>query len=116
MSMSEALRAIRGAVPWLRDADDEPAPPVPPTPLEEAESLVLLAKSRGLIERESPTWKAVSSWAAMELIAAQRTLETATGDKATAVRGSIKTLRDLLAVDEQAQSNMKIEDSGPDIP
>jgi hypothetical protein len=77
--------------------------------------LVILAKGQGLIERESPTWKAVAKWAALELIHAQSGLETATGDRATELRGAAKKLRDLLAIDERAQVKT-IDDSGPYVP
>jgi ABC-type branched-subunit amino acid transport system substrate-binding protein len=117
MSMSEALRHLRGAVPWLSNEQAEfTAPPVPPTPEEEAESIVEITRRAGRLDRESPTWAAVAKWAATELIKAQRQLETADGDKAAALRSRCKTLRDLLEIDKDKAADAVISDPGPDIP
>jgi hypothetical protein len=118
MSMHEALKSLRGAIPWLRhrDNEDQPAAPIPPTPLELAESLVLLAKAQGLIDRTSPTWSAVSRWVAQELIRVQAGLETASGDKAAALRSRAKTLRDVLAMGDPEEMKPMVEDMGPYVP
>jgi len=113
--MHEALRKLRNTVPWLREPEAEQELPPPPTALELAEGMVMLAKAGGQIDRESSTWKAVARWAAQELIFAQVGLETAVDAKAAALRSRAKTLRDLLAIDERAEVK-PIEDSGPDIP
>lgn len=115
MSMYEAIRKLRNTVPWLREPEVEQAPPPPPTALELAEGLVILAKERGQIERESQTWKAVARWAAQELIFAQAGLETASDERAAALRSRAKTLRDLIAIDERVEVK-PIQDLGPDIP
>jgi len=116
MSMHEALKKLRGVVPWLRDPEEEILPPPPPTALELAEGLVILAKTQGQIERESPTWKAVAGWAARELILTQAGLETAADDKAAALRSRARTLRDVLAIDERGDTNSVVQDDGPYVP
>ena len=115
MSMHEALRRLRGAVPWLREPVEPEAPPAPPTALELAEGLLILAKAGGQIDRESPTWKGVAGRAARELILAQTGLETATGDKAAALRARAATLRDVLAFDEREEIKAVV-DPGPYVP
>lgn len=117
MSMQEALRHLRGAVPWLsREADEFIAPPAPSKPEEEAELLVEITRRDGRIDRESSTWVAIAKWSATELIKAQRMLETSDGDKAAALRSRCKTLRDLLDIDKTQGGVKHTEDTGPNIP
>jgi len=118
MSMHEALKSIRGVIPWLRDRDveDQHDVSVPPTPMELAESLVLLAKAQGQIDRTSPTWSAVSRWAAQELIQVQNALGSFDGGDPTVLRSRAKTLRDVLAMDEPEDKRPVIEDNGPYVP
>lgn len=117
MSMHEAIRSLRGKIPWLSDPEDEvPVVPVVPPPLEAAESLILLAKAPGRVERTSETWQAVARWAATELIVAQTGLETATGERADALRSRVKTLRDVLAIDERTALKAVVADQGPYVP
>lgn len=116
MSMREALRPLRGLVPWLTEDSEVYEPPVPPTPLESAEALVITAKNRGLIDRASPTWVGIASWAAHELILVRDALETANEERSTALRARAKTLRDVLAAGEHRESNTVIADPAPDIP
>ena len=116
MSMLEAIRAIRGKVPWLTDEPDTYEPDVPPTPIEAAEALLITAKNRGLIDRASPTWVGIASWAATELIIVRDALETATDDKAAALRARARALRDVLTIGERKETNTVIEDPAPDIP
>lgn len=114
--MHEALRNIRNKVPWLSAEPEElPAPPAPPTPLEEAVRLTILAQGPGRIDTGSPTWGAVSKWAAQELILAQRKLETATDEKAAGLRARAQTLRDVLSMHEQRAVEL-IPDTGPFVP
>lgn len=114
MSMHEAVRKLRGIVPWLTNEDVEPVPqPAAPTPLESVEELTRLARAEGLIDRTSPTWVGVARWAATELIVIRDALETATDDKAAALRARAAAMRDLLA-DERTESKPVIEDPGPD--
>lgn len=116
MSMNEALRHLRGVVPWLNRGEDEQyLPPKPKTPTEDAADMVLLAQQGGLLDKSSPTWMAVAHWAASELIKTQRALEAAQGDAAAMLRARAKTLRELLAMDRPT-SAQTIEDIGPDIP
>ncbi len=117
MSAYEALRALRNKVPWLTNQDEEGGtPPAPPTPIEEAEILIALAKMPGQIDRQSGTWSAVARWAAAEVIIAQRALESAE-EKAPALRARIRTLRDLLEIDERGSSGPQLlVDQGPDVP
>jgi hypothetical protein len=115
--MSEALKALRGRVPWLNDSDaEEYVPPRKKTPAEDVEELVMLSRQAGTVDRASPTWAAVSRWAAQELIAGHYAMETASIEKAAALRARSKALRDLLEMDRKNSSSTTIEDIGPDIP
>lgn len=117
MSMSEALKHLRGKVPWMNPAEDEDyTPPRKKTPAEDAEELVMLSRQSGLVDRSSPTWAAVSRWAAMELISAHHAMETASTDKAAALRARAKALRDMLDMDRKEPTALTIEDIGPAIP
>ena len=113
MSMQEALRKLRGVVPWLTDQDETiPDIPVPPTPLEEAQELVRLANTHGLIERSSPTWQAVTKWAAIGIIE----LRARPGNDMNDAR--IELLLELLALDNRAEHGKVtiLQDQGPFIP
>lgn len=117
MSMAEALKHLRGKVPWLRTGECEAYEvPRPKTPVEDADALLILARQGGLLDKSSPTWAAVSKWAAQELIAAQRGLEAASGERADALRARARTLRDLLEMDRPDYISARIEDIGPNIP
>ena len=114
--MNEALRPLRGMVDWLTNSDEEEqAPPAAPTPVEQAEYLIWLAKTPGLIDKTSATWAGVTCWAAKELIMAQGRLEAAEGDRAAALRARCATLRDVLACGENREVK-PIDDPGPSIP
>ena len=116
MSMNEALRPLRGIVDWLTNGgDEEQAPPVAATPLDQAEYLIYLAKTPGVIDKTSATWTGVASRAAKELIIAQARLETADGDRAAQLRARCATLRDVLAFGEDREVK-PIEDEAPFIP
>ena len=117
MSMHEALRKLRNVVPWLSELDsDAPEAPAALTPIEAAESLLRLAQTPGIIDRHSETWRGVARWAATELISAQLALESATGDRATAIRGATRILRDVLAIDERTELKAVVEDQEPFVP
>lgn len=124
MSMAEALRHLRGNVPWLsQDQDGFVEPPSQgefvesqTTPQDEAEVIVQIAIRDGRLDRESPTWIAVSKWAATELIKAQRKLELADGDKVVMLQSRCWTLRDLLEIDKSDGKVKYTEDIGPSIP
>ena len=117
MSMAEALKSLRGKVPWLREDDSDPfVVPKPKTPVEDADELLLLTKQGGLLDKSSPTWAAVSKWAAQEIIVVQRGLETFSGERADALRARSRTLRDLLEMDKPDHLSARIEDIGPNIP
>ena len=113
MSMHEALRRLRGVVPWLTN-EDAPIPviQVPPTALEEAAELVRLADTHGLIERQSPTWHAVARWAANRIIE----LRARPGNELNDAR--IAQLFELLACDERKEHGKVtvLEDQAPFIP
>ena len=115
MSMNEALRPLRGIVDWLTSGEEEQAPPAAPTPLDQAEYLVHLAKTPGVIDKTSATWTGVASRAAKELIIAQARLETAAGDNAAALRARCATLRDVLAFGDDREVK-PIESQVPYIP
>lgn len=117
MSMAEALKSLRGKVPWLREEEgDEFVAPKPKTPVEDADGLLLLTKQGGLLDKSSPTWAAVSTWAAKEIITAQRGLELASEEKAKFLRARVRTLRDLLEMDKPDHLSARIDDIGPNIP
>ena len=97
MSMHEAIKNWRNVLPWLIQQEEQEFKFVPlPTPTESTEALVVLAKGAGYLDLTSDTWRAVASWAAKELIAAQADLEST--NKVIAVQARIRTLRDLLAL------------------
>ena len=100
MSMADALRNIRDKVSWLAT---EPEAPIQasavPTVLQEMTELVSLASVTGaVIDRQSATWFAVSQWAANELLEIAVKQESATDEKAAALRARARTLRDLLEI------------------
>lgn len=115
MSMHEAIRAIRGKLPWL-DPAVEPTPDIAPAPTaaEEAADLARMANARSRIDRSSGTWVAVCAWAAGEIIEAHAKLETATEPKSTELRARIRCCRDLIAVDDRAPA--VAEDQEQDMP
>ena len=117
MSMFEALRPLRGLAPWLnRGEEEELKAPVPPSPLEEIEMLVALAKAAGTIDRSSGTWNGVSRWAALQLIEIRARLETAPDGKSAELRARAAQLWALLTMDDRPETPQMIEDPGPDIP
>ena len=116
MSMHESLRAIRDKIDWLRPGEPDQDIADVPTPVDDAASLVVMAKQAGVIDRQSATWMAVSRWAAIELIEAQRATETARGDKAMLLQGAIATLRCLLALDDKVDKKPVFVDQAPHIP
>ncbi len=111
MSAFEALRHLpfsrpeRKAAPTLR----------PPNPLEEMQTLVRLASTPGVLERESPTWTAVCHWAANELLQTCAQQESADDARAGALRVRARVLRELLALGPQ-KSRPRFEPDPPHIP
>jgi len=117
MSMAEALKSLRGKVPWLQnDGGDEFSPPKIKSPSEDAEDLLSMAKQPGAVDRSSLTWAAVSRWCASELISVHLGLEAAVGDKAAFLRARAKTLRDMLEMDKPCREIRKRDYDGPVIP
>ena len=113
MSMREALAAIAGKAPWLGRKEQD-TPVEPPTPVDEAEALVTLAKGHGRIDNESATWSAVSAWAAAEIINAHRAMEMGNAEY---LRARCMVLRELLALPQRTvQQRNLVEDQAPLMP
>lgn len=117
MSMSDALRILKDRVPWLTTTHEEPIQAPPPlTVLQEMTELVRMASVTGAtVDRQSPTWTAVSCWVATELLETFSKQESATDEKAAALRARAKTLRELLEIGTKPPA-MMFEDQGPYIP
>jgi hypothetical protein len=103
MSMSEALKAAGIRMP------DAPGPDIelPPlrTPADDARELVALAGAGGAVEIASPTWVAVTKWAATQILEARATLEYDQPESRTAaLRSRIATLRELLTIHREERT------------
>lgn len=116
MSMADSLRNLRGKVPWLSPIQDQILQaPAELTVVEEMALLVRLAGTKGSIDRQSSTWTAVCSWAATELLETFAKQERANDEKAAELRARVRTLRDLIELDDKPQV-VKFEDQSPLIP
>ncbi len=116
MSMADSIRNLRGKVPWLAERQEPTIQaPAEPTVVEEMAILVRLAETNGAIDRQSPTWVAVCSWAATELLETFARQERADDEKAAALRARARAMRDLLELDDRPQA-IKFEDQAPRIP
>ncbi len=115
MSMSDALRFIRDKVPWLTAELVVPAQAsAVSTVLQDMAELVRMASVIGVVvDRQSATWAAVSSWAATELLEIAVKQESATDEKAAALRARSRTLRDLLEMDARPRV-VTFEKQSPD--
>lgn len=114
MSMFEAVRKLPGL--FRREDEDAPASKKPGI-VEEYEQLLLLARAEGRLDRQSPTWAYVASWAAKELLKARARMDVSGGEQAAAMRERARVLKELLSIDfAEDRKRIEVKGHAPDMP